>query len=184
MRGYRLKKLVGRMVDESEFLSKYEIKALSKYHKENPYEIELNGEKLSVSYLPGESDSSFFGGNSNWRGPIWFPVNYLILESLLKFSRYYGEDYQIEYPKGSGQQHTLQHIAKDIALRLIGIFTKDKKGNRPVYGENHKFQRDPHFRDYILFYEYFNGETGEGPGASHQTGWTGLVAELIYKYFD
>ncbi len=184
LRGYRLKKIIERMVDEEEFLSKYGIRALSKYHEKNPYEVELDGQKLSVGYLPGESDSSFFGGNSNWRGPIWFPVNYLILESLLKYSYYYGEDYQIEYPKGSGDQKTLVEITRNIAYRLISIFAKDRKGNRPVYGKNSKFQKDPHFRDHILFYEYFHGDTGEGLGASHQTGWTGLVAELIYRYYN
>lgn len=184
MRGFRMKKVIERMVDEKEFLSKYGIRALSKYHEKHPYQFEVEGEKLEVAYLPGESDSSFFGGNSNWRGPIWFPVNYLILESLLKYSDYYGDDYKIEFPLGSGEQHTLQDVTREICLRLINIFAHDQKGIRPVYGAQKKFQTDPYFKDYILFYEYFNGDTGEGLGASHQTGWTGLVAELIHRYHN
>ncbi|RED97488.1 MGH1-like glycoside hydrolase domain-containing protein [Marinoscillum furvescens] len=182
LRGFRMKKIIERMLDEDEFLSAYGIRALSKYHEKHPYRFEIEDKVLEVAYLPGESDSSFFGGNSNWRGPIWFPVNYLILESLLKFSYYYGEEYKVEFPIGSGEEHTLLEVTREICLRLISIFTKDENGNRPVYGDNEKFQKDPHFRDHILFYEYFNGDTGEGLGASHQTGWTGLVAELIHRY--
>lgn len=182
LRGFRMKKIIERMLDEDEFLSQYGIRALSKYHEKHPYQFEIDNKVLEVAYLPGESDSSFFGGNSNWRGPIWFPVNYLILESLLKFSYYYGEEYKVEFPMGSGEEHTLLEVTRKICLRLISIFTKDENGNRPVYGTNEKFQKDPHFRDHILFYEYFNGDTGEGLGASHQTGWTGLVAELIHRY--
>lgn len=184
LRGYRMKRIIERMVDEDEFLSSYGIRALSKYHEKHPYKLEVDDLKLEVAYLPGESDSSFFGGNSNWRGPIWFPVNYLILESLLKYSYYYGEDYQVEFPIGSGEKHTLLEVTRKICYRLMQIFMKDEKGMRPVYGKNKKFQTDPHFRDYILFYEYFNGDTGEGLGASHQTGWTGLVAELIHRYHN
>lgn len=184
IRGFRLKRIVERMVDEEEFLSEFGIRAMSKFHAKHPYKLTIEGRKLEVSYLPGESDSSFFGGNSNWRGPIWFPVNYLILESMLKYSYYYGQDYQVEYPKDSGKLCTLQEITRDICLRLMNIFSKDENGNRPVYGKNKKFQNDPHFKDYILFYEYFHGDTGEGLGASHQTGWTGLIAELIHRYHN
>ncbi len=184
LRGFRMKKILERMLDEDEFLSKYGIRALSKDHEKNPYKMEIEGEQFEVSYLPGESDSSFFGGNSNWRGPIWFPVNYLILESLLKFSHYYGEDYKVEFPIGSGDKHTLLEVTQGICERLISIFKKDKKGFRPVYGDNLKQQTDPHFKDYILFYEYFHGDSGLGLGASHQTGWTGLVAEMINRYYN
>lgn len=184
LRGFRMKRIIERMSDEEEFLSKYGIRALSKFHLKNPYQLEIDGQKLEVAYLPGESDSSFFGGNSNWRGPIWFPVNYLILESLLKYSHYYGKDYLVEFPIGSGVKHTLLEVTREICLRLMKIFMKDENGERPVYAGNKKFQTDPHFKDYILFYEYFNGDTGEGLGASHQTGWTGLVAELIHRYHN
>ena len=146
--------------------------------------MEIAGQKFEVSYIPGESDSSFFGGNSNWRGPIWFPVNYLILESLHKFSEYYGEDYKVELPIGAGEEHTLMEVTQEICDRLISIFRKDENGMRPVYGDNKKLQDDPHFKDNILFYEYFHGDSGLGLGASHQTGWTGLVAELIHRYHN
>ena len=172
------------MLDPDEFLSDFGIRALSKYHKDHPYSLTIKGEKLTVEYLPGESDSSFFGGNSNWRGPIWFPVNYLLMESMLKFHQFYGDTFQVEYPVGSGKKMSLEDVSKDICLRMFNIFLKDKNGNRPVYGKNKKLQKDPHFKDYILFYEYFNGDTGEGLGASHQTGWTGLIAEMIYRFHN
>lgn len=184
LRGFRMKKLLERMLDSNEFLSEYGIRALSKYHKKNPYKMEVEGHKLEVAYLPGESDSSFFGGNSNWRGPVWFPVNYLILESMLKYYYYYGEDYKVEFPIGSGENHTLLEVTQEICMRLMKLFMKDEKGNRPVYGDNKKLQTDPHFKDYILFYEYFHGDTGVGLGASHQTGWTGLIAEMIHRYYN
>ncbi|MFZ9046146.1 MAG: MGH1-like glycoside hydrolase domain-containing protein [Cyclobacteriaceae bacterium] len=184
MRGFRMKKVLEKMVDESEFLSNYGIRALSKFHEKNPYVFEIEEMKLSVSYLPGESDSSMFGGNSNWRGPIWFPVNYLILESLLKYHYYYGPEFKIEYPSGSGEFKNLQEVAKEICARMIRIFRQDEKGNRPVFGEVEKFQKDEHFKDHILFYEYFHGDSGAGLGASHQTGWTGLIAEMIDRYYS
>lgn len=184
LRGFRMKKILERMLDTDEFLSDYGVRALSKYHEKNPYKMEIEGHQLEVKYLPGESDSSFFGGNSNWRGPIWFPVNYLILESLLKYSQYYGDDYKVEFPMGSGKEFTLREVASELCLRLIKIFQKDQDGNRPVYGKQKKLQTDPHFKDYILFYEYFNGDTGVGLGASHQTGWTGLIAEMIHRYYN
>ena len=145
--------------------------------------MKINGDTFSIKYTPGESDTRMFGGNSNWRGPIWFPINYLIIESLKKFDFYYGGDFSIEYPTGSGNFMTMDLIAKELSMRCIKIFTKDENGHRPVYGNQQKFQNDPHFKDYILFYEYFHGDSGKGLGASHQTGWTGLVAEMIHKFY-
>jgi hypothetical protein len=167
------------MLDETEFLSDYGIRALSKYHEKNPYVFQSHGQTFSVNYTPAESDSGLFGGNSNWRGPIWFPVNYLIIESLQKFHHYYGDDFKIEYPTGSGKFLTIHEVANKLSQRLLRIFQKDKNGRRAVFGENEKFQTDPHFRDYIPFFEYFHGDNGRGVGASHQTGWTGLIAKLI-----
>ncbi|MDN3202882.1 MGH1-like glycoside hydrolase domain-containing protein [Algoriphagus sediminis] len=181
LRGHRMKSVLKKMLDSDEFLSDFGIRSLSKYHEKHPYSIELNGQHLSVRYTPGESDTRMFGGNSNWRGPIWFPINYLIIESLKRFDIYYGGDFSIEHPTGSGNFMTMDMVAKDISNRLIKLFKKDKNGNRPAFGRQKKMQEDPHFKDYILFYEYFNGDNGTGLGASHQTGWTGLVAELIYK---
>jgi hypothetical protein len=137
-----------------------------------------------VKYQPAESDSGIFGGNSNWRGPIWFPINYMIIKSLKKYYDYYGEDFKIEFPAGSGTRLTLKEIAFELSNRLLKIFLRDKDGRRPVYGNNEKLQTDPHFKDYILFHEYFHGDNGFGLGASHQTGWTGLVTELIYELKD
>lgn len=179
LRGHRMKRLLKRMLDETEFLSDFGIRALSKYHQDSPYVFHLNGEEFAVKYQPAESDSVLFGGNSNWRGPIWFPVNFLIIESLQKFYHYYGDDFKIEYPTGSGNFITINEITEELSQRLVGIFLKDKNGYRPVFGDNKKFQEDPHFRDYQWFYEYFHGDNGRGVGASHQTGWTGLVAKLI-----
>ena len=179
LRGHRMKKLLYRMHDESEFLSTYGIRALSRYHLEHPYVLEANGTKFAVKYTPAESDTTLFGGNSNWRGPIWFPVNYLIIESLQRFHHYYGDDFQVEYPVGSGKMLTLRQIADELSRRMINLFKRNADGLRPVFGDNQKLQKDPHFRDYILFYEYFHGDNGRGVGASHQTGWTGLVAKLI-----
>ena len=183
LRGHRMKSILHKMLDPKEFLSEYGIRSLSKYHEKHPYSVKINGEVLSVKYTPGESDSLMFGGNSNWRGPIWFPMNHLIIESLKKFDYYYGGEFSIEYPTGSGNFLTMDIIAKELSLRCIRIFMKDENGQRPVYGRHKKLQDDPHFRDYILFYEYFHGDNGTGLGASHQTGWTGLVAEMIHKYY-
>jgi hypothetical protein len=179
LRGHRMKRLLRRMLDETEFLSKYGVRALSKVHESQPYQFSCYGESLGVSYQPGESDSYMFGGNSNWRGPIWFPVNYLLFESLQKFHHYYGDEFKIEYPTDSNQFVTINDVAEKLAQRLAGIFLRDEEGRRPVFGANEKLQQDPHFRDHILFYEYFHGDTGRGVGASHQTGWTGLVAKLL-----
>jgi len=183
LRGHRMKSVLQKMLDSDEFLSDYGIRSLSKFHEKNPYAMKFKSEILSIKYTPGESDTRMFGGNSNWRGPIWFPINYLIIESLKKFDFYYGGNFSIEYPTGSGNFLTMDLIAKELSMRCIKIFLKDENGNRPVYGTSEKFQKDPHFNEHILFYEYFHGETGKGLGASHQTGWTGLVAEMIHKYY-
>jgi Glycosyl hydrolase family 63 C-terminal domain len=179
LRGHRMKRLLTRMLDETEFLSDYGIRAISKHHDQHPYVFGVNGMDLSVRYLPAESDSGLFGGNSNWRGPIWFPVNYLLIESLQKFHHYYGDDFKIECPTGSGHFVSIKEAADEIGRRLTRIFLKDKEGKRPVYAHHPQMQDDPHFRDHVLFYEYFHGDTGRGVGASHQTGWTGLVAKLL-----
>jgi hypothetical protein len=183
LRGHRMKSVLHKMLDSEEFLSDFGVRSLSKFHEKNPYTMRINGDSFSIAYTPGESDMQMFGGNSNWRGPIWFPINYLIIESLKKFDFYYGGDFSIEYPTGSGNYMTMDIIAKELSLRCMKIFMKNAKGHRPVFGNNLKFQEDPHFKDYILFYEYFHGDSGLGLGASHQTGWTGLVAEMIHKYF-
>jgi hypothetical protein len=179
LRGHRMKMVLKRLFDETEFLSDYGIRSLSKFHKENPYNFNLQGENLSVGYSPAESDLAIMGGNSNWRGPIWFPLNYLIIDSLHKYSQYYGDDYEVEYPTDSGDIMTIKEAALKISERLISIFEKDAKGTRPVLASNSKFDTDKDFKDYYLFYEYFHGDSGSGLGAAHQTGWTGLVADLI-----
>jgi len=179
LRGSRLKKILKRMLDETEFLSDYGIRSLSKVHKDKPYVFEQLGITHTVDYEPGESTVGFFGGNSNWRGPIWFPVNFLIIESLQRFHHYFGEDFKVECPTNSGQYQTLDQIATELSDRLARIFLKTKDETRPVNGENKKFNDDPHFNNNILFYEYFHGDNGKGLGASHQTGWTGLIAKLL-----
>jgi len=181
LRGHRMKMILRRMLDESEFLSDFGIRALSKYHKNHPYKFFLNGEMMQVDYVPGEALTDIMGGNSNWRGPIWFPLNFLIVDSLNKFYSYYGDDFEVEYPVDSGRLTSIDQVALGIAKRLVGIFKPDENGRRAVYGESEKEQSDPYFRDHILFYEYFHGDNGRGCGASHQTGWTGLVAELILQ---
>jgi hypothetical protein len=175
----RLRRILSRMLDEKEFLSPYGIRALSRYHAEHPYIFNVNGQEYRVNYLPAESDTGMFGGNSNWRGPIWMPVNALLIRALLSFYGYYGNDFKIECPTGSGNLMNLFEVAREISSRLTRIFLRDKSGRRPVYGGTEKFQTDPHWKDYILFYEYFHADNGAGLGASHQTGWTGLVAKLI-----
>jgi hypothetical protein len=180
LRGKRMKRLLKRMLDETEFLSDYGIRAISRHHLHAPYTYHVQGMDLSVRYLPGESDSGLFGGNSNWRGPIWFPVNYLLIESLQKFHHYYGDEFRIECPTGSGNFVSLDEAAQEIARRLTRIFLKDEHGRRPVFAHQPRMQDDPHFRDHLLFYEYFHGDSGRGVGASHQTGWTGLVAKLLH----
>ena len=179
LRGHRMKRLLKRMLDETEFLSAFGIRALSRQYLDHPYTFYENGYEFKVNYTPGESDSGMFGGNSNWRGPVWFPVNFLIIESLQRFHHYYGNDFKVEHPTGSGNMRTLKEIANDLSERMINIFKKDGNGRRPVFGTNQKLQTDAHFSDYLLFYEYFHGDNGQGVGATHQTGWTGMVAKLI-----
>lgn len=179
LRGHRLKKLLHRMLDPNEFLSDYGIRALSKVYENNPYDLNLNGVEYTVKYTPAESDSGLFGGNSNWRGPIWFPINSLIIESLQRFFFYYSPDFKVECPTNSGNYLNLDEIAAFLSKRLANIFLKDENGKRPFNGQYRKFQEDENFRDYILFYEYFHGDNGRGVGASHQTGWTGMIAKLL-----
>jgi hypothetical protein len=175
----RLRKILRRVFDESEFLSPHGIRMLSRFHLEHPFVLKLGGEEFRCDYEPAESTSGLFGGNSNWRGPVWFPLNYLLIEALQRFHFYLGDEYTIEYPTGSGRMLTLWQIALDLSQRLVGLFRRDSSGRRPFNGDSALFQTDPHWRDQILFHEYFHGDTGEGLGASHQTGWTGLVAKLI-----
>jgi hypothetical protein len=179
LRGHRMKCLLRRMLDEKEFLSAFGVRALSRIHASNPYILQINGTSFTVQYQPGESDSYLFGGNSNWRGPIWFPVNFLIIESLQRFHHYYGDDFKVEHPTGSGNMLTLRQIAEDLSSRLINLFRKNDLGRRPAFGDDVLLQTNPDFRDHLLFHEYFDGDTGRGLGANHQTGWTGLVAKLI-----
>ena len=179
LRGHRMKKLLRRMLDETEFLSDYGVRAVSKAHEREPYTFWAGGMAHTVRYQPAESDSGLFGGNSNWRGPIWFPVNYLLIESLQKLHHYYGDDFKVECPTGSGKFLTINEVANELAQRLTRIFLRDENGQRPVLAYHDKLHKDPHFRDYVLFHEYFHGDTGRGVGASHQTGWTGLVAKLL-----
>jgi hypothetical protein len=179
LRGHRVKRILYRMLDETEFLSDYGIRSVSKYHEQHPYELKVEGHLLTIKYTPAESDVPLFGGNSNWRGPIWLAPNYLLIEALQRFYHYYGDDFKIEYPTHSGKFYTLNEISEELSKRLSAIFLRDAKGLRPVFGHNEKMQFDPHFKDYILFHEYFNGDNGKGLGASHQTGWTGLVAKLL-----
>jgi hypothetical protein len=178
LRGHRMKLLLHRMLDENEFLSPHGIRSISKVYKDHPFDYWLNGVDYSVRYNPAESDSGMFGGNSNWRGPIWMPINYLLIQSLYKFHEYYTDEFRVEYPTHSGNFHSLKEIGDALSQRLKSIFLRNEKGERPVFGGNTKFNRDPNFKDYILFHEYFHGDTGKGLGASHQTGWTGLVAVL------
>jgi len=175
----QLKRVLARMLDETEFLSQYGVRALSRYHLDHPYEVGVNGHINRVDYEPAESTTGLFGGNSNWRGPIWFPVNYLLIESLQKFHHYYGEDFKVECPTHSGKESDLWQVAAEISRRLVHIFLRGSDGRRAVAGGTEIFQNDPHWKDLILFYEYFHGDNGAGIGASHQTGWTGLVAKLV-----
>ena len=179
VRGSRLKSLLTRMLDPQEFLSDYGIRSISKYYAAHPYRLNTHYGDFTVEYTPGESTSGAFGGNSNWRGPIWFPINLLLVNSLWKYHRYYGDDYTIEFPTGSGKNMTLERVAGELARRLTRIFLRDEQGRRPVFGSNAVFQSDPYWRDAIPFYEYFHGDTGAGVGASHQTGWTAIVANLL-----
>jgi len=177
----KLRRILAKMLKPHEFLGPTGIRAVSRFHKDNPYTFDVNGKIYRVDYEPAESSLGLFGGNSNWRGPVWFPTNYLLIESLQRYHRFFGEDFKIECPYGSGDEMNLWDVATQLEKRMIGTFIRNEAGERPVYGNHSTFQTDPHWKDYILFYEYFNGDTGEGLGASHQTGWTGLVAKLIHQ---
>jgi hypothetical protein len=176
------RRVLSRVLDEAEFLGPYGIRSISRYHLDHPYIFNVEGQEFRVQYVPAESDTGMFGGNSNWRGPVLMPINVLIIRSLLNLYQYYGNDFQVECPTGSGKMMNLFEVAKEIANRLIRTFLRDGNGRRPLYGGTEKFQNDPHWRDYILFYEYFHGDNGAGLGASHQTGWTATVASLIQLF--
>jgi hypothetical protein len=178
----RLRRVLGSMLNENDFLSPYGIRSLCRCHAEHPFVFHVGDQEYRVSYLPAESDTGMFGGNSNWRGPIWMPVNALIIRALLMYYTYYGNDFTVECPTGSGRQMNLYHVAEEISRRLANMFLRDKDGFRPVYGGSKKFQEDPHWRDYLLFYEYFHGDNGAGLGASHQTGWTGVIARAMHLF--
>lgn len=178
----RLQRLLSKMLDESEFLGPYGIRSLSRLHHDHPYDISIQTYHFHVDYEPAETTSVILGGNSNWRGPVWLPINFLLIEALEQYHLYYGDTLKVEFPTGSGRLHTLQEVARQLALRLISLFETNPQANRPIFDNQEKFQKDPHFKDHLLFYEYFHGDTGQGLGASHQTGWTSLIAPLIKKY--
>jgi len=178
----KLRRVLARMLDENEFLGAHGLRALSRYHADSPYVFRVGNEEHRVSYLPGESDSGMFGGNSNWRGPIWMPVNALIIRALVQYYAYYGNEFTVECPTGSGRLMNLYQVAEELTRRLASIFLLDKEGRRPVNGGARQFQDDPHWRDCIQFYEYFHGDTGAGVGASHQTGWTGVIARAMQMF--
>ncbi|MEL6189984.1 MAG: glucosidase, partial [Myxococcota bacterium] len=175
----KLRRILSRMLDEEEFYSPFGIRSLSRGHRDQPYVFHWAGQEHVVRYLPAESDSGMFGGNSNWRGPVWMPTNFLLVRALYDLYSYYGDRFTVECPTGSGQHMTLFEVAQDLSKRLVGIFTRDAEGRRPVFGGAERLQSHPHWRDHVLFYEYFHGDNGAGIGASHQTGWTGLVASLM-----
>jgi hypothetical protein len=174
----RLRRILARMLDEEEFLGPHGIRAMSRFHAANPYILNVDGQEHRVGYLPAESDTGMFGGNSNWRGPVWFPINIMLIRALLRLHGYFGEEFTVECPTGSGKQCNLYQVAEEISGRLTATFTRDSNGHRPVHGGQPLLQDDPHWRDLLLFYEYFHGDNGAGIGASHQTGWTGTVAVL------
>jgi hypothetical protein len=184
LHGDRLTAVLRRLLNKEEFLSDYGVRALSRYHLDHPYVFRVSDQEFTVKYLPGESDNRLFGGNSNWRGPIWFPVNYLLIHALHEYHLYYGDTLKVECPTGSGRLRNLGEVAADLAGRLAHIFLRDpaRGGRRAVWGDNDYFQTDPYWRDYILFHEYFHGDNGSGAGASHQTGWTALIASLLFEY--
>ncbi len=178
----KLRRILSRMLDENEFLGPHGIRSISKFHEKHPYVLHVEGQEFRVDYLPAESNTGMFGGNSNWRGPVWMPINILLVRALQQFYLYYGDNFKIECPTGSGNMMNLFEVSKEISNRLVSIFTRDKNGKRPVYGGTEKFQNDPNWRDLILFYEYYHGDNGAGLGASHQTGWSGVVAKVIQIY--
>jgi hypothetical protein len=177
----QLVRILQRMLDPGEFLSDYGLRTLSRSHRDEPFTVNLGGTDFTVGYEPGESTSGLFGGNSNWRGPIWFPVNFLLVEALRRFGTYFGEDLLVEYPVGSGERRSLTQVADDISRRLVSLFLNDADGRRAIFGDQELFQHDPGWHDLLPFYEYFHGDTGAGLGASHQTGWTALVVDLILQ---
>jgi hypothetical protein len=177
----KLRRLLQYMLDEKEFLSPHGIRSVSQYHRDHPVQLQLDGTTYTLSYAPAESITQSFGGNSNWRGPVWFPINFILIESLQKHHQYYGNDFKVECPTGSGNLMTLWEVSQELSRRLVSLFTRRPDGTRPVYGGTQMFQQDPNWRDCILFFEYFHGDNGAGLGASHQTGWTGLVAKLIQQ---
>jgi hypothetical protein len=181
MRGFRMKMILKRLLDENEFLSSYGIRSLSKFHLEHPFQFSEDKQTFTVKYTPGESDNNMFGGNSNWRGPVWVPMNWLVIESLRRYHTFYGDDFKVECPTGSGKYMTLAEVADELSRRVLRIFERNEEGIRPVFGNSEKMQSDEHFKDYLLFYEYFHGESGRGLGASHQTGWTALIAVYFIK---
>jgi hypothetical protein len=175
----RLVRVLKYMLDENEFLSPYGIRSVSKVHEKQPYRFHVNGEEFKVDYVPGESNTGLFGGNSNWRGPIWFPINYLLVEALERYHHFYGDDLKVECPTGSGNLLNLKQVAGELSRRLASIFLPDENGHRPVHAGDPRYANDPHWKDYALFYEYFHGDTGRGVGANHQTGWTALVTRCL-----
>jgi len=177
----RLRRVLRWLLDETEFLSPHGVRALSAAHRDHPFSVDLGGMTYTVDYTPGDATSGLFGGNSNWRGPVWFPVNYIVIEGIRRFARFFGDDFAVEYPTGSGVELTLGQVADALDTRLIEIFLRDEDGRRAVFGNDNKFQSDPVWNGLIPFHEYFHGDTGQGLGASHQTGWTGLVADLIIR---
>ena len=174
--------MLERLLDEEEFLSPVGIRALSKYHRDHPYSVTVNGNHYTITYDPGDSTSDIFGGNSNWRGPVWIPINFLIVQSIRRFGDFYGDSLQVEYPTRSGNKMNLSEVANELTQRIISLFQKDENGHRRLYDSHTKFYSQKENQDLVLFYEYFHGDTGKGLGASHQTGWTALVAELISAY--
>ena len=175
----RLEQVLRYMLDEREFLSPFGLRSLSRVHAEHPYVFQTGGEEHRVDYVPAEGTTRLFGGNSNWRGPIWFPLNFLLVEALERYHHFYGDSFTVEYPTGSGKRATLDTVARDLARRLAAIFLPDAAGRRPVHGDDARYAKDPHWKDLLLFYEYFDGDSGRGVGASHQTGWTALVVPLL-----
>jgi hypothetical protein len=180
--GDRLTRVLARMLDQDEFLSPYGLRSISRIHREQPFVLSLGGLSYSVDYEPAESTSDLFGGNSNWRGPVWFPVNYIVIDAVRRYARFYGDDLLVEHPAGSGHKLTLLEVANDLSHRLVEVFLNDASGRRPVHGDTELFQSNAAWHDLIPFHEYFHGDDGRGLGASHQTGWTGLVAELIIAH--
>ncbi len=180
----KLRRILTKVLDEEGLLSPHGVRSVSKHHAANPFVLALDGQQFELDYAPAESTSGLFGGNSNWRGPVWFPLNFLLIESLQKHHYYLGDTFKVELPAGSGHEATLWEVTTDLSWRLISLFLRDETGRRPVNGNLAKFQTDPHWRDLVLFYEYFHGDTGYGLGAGHQTGWTGVVAKLIHQYAE